>query len=200
MKSPLIEKELQEKLSGALERTEQRYKKEFTDKELTRAILDLPIANLPSLQIALQTFYEHPTDTSLFDVIQNQLSNDYPKNVDNRRIENAATTYINILREELIPISSDIREKLNSLALFGIQGSTAQTQENTAKIYELLRSTNIQHLQEKEVLGIPKPNYERLPLYSSSSYPLIIDASSIFDSTISDVEKKLVECSISNST
>ncbi len=191
LKSPLIERELQEKLSGALERTEQRFKKEFTDKELTRTILDLPIANLPSLQPALRIFYERPTDTALYEVIQNQLSNDYSKSIDSVRIENAVKTYINILREELIPVSSDIREKLNSLALFGIQGSTAQTQENTAKIYELLRSTNIQYLQEKEVLGIPKPNYERLPLYSSSSYPLIIDASSIFDSTISDIEKKL---------
>jgi hypothetical protein len=191
LKSPLIEKELQEKLSRALELSEQRFIKEFSDKDLTQAILDLPIANLPSLQSALRTFYDHPTDTSLYEVIQNQLSNDYSKNVDSIRIESATRIYISILREELIPISSDIREKLSSLALFGIQESTAQTQENTSKIYELLRSSNVQNLREKDILGIPRPNYERPSLYSSKSYPLIIDASSIFDSAIADIEKKL---------
>jgi hypothetical protein len=100
----------------------------------------------------------------------------------------AGQTYLKILREELIPISSDIREKLSSLALFGIQENTGKTQD---AIYELIRTVNIQHSHLKSNLGIPTPSYERPVLYSSPSYPLIIDASSVIDYPISDIEKKL---------
>jgi hypothetical protein len=190
LKAPLIERELQDKLCDVMTITERRFGQEHSDKELTRAILDLPLANLSSLQSAVREFYERPTDKALFDCIISQLSIDYPS-LAKERVEAAAITYLKILREELIPISSAIREKLSSLALFGIQESTEKINDTVTQIFEIIRSVGIQRSHIKTDLGVPKPDYQRPILYSSPSFPLIIDAAAILDSSIADIEKKL---------
>src|SRR5690349_24270326 len=73
LKSPLIEKELTEKLALTLEFTEDRFKKQFADKEIVEGLLSLPFSNLPSLNSALRTFYDRPTGSDFPDFLQGEL-------------------------------------------------------------------------------------------------------------------------------
>ena len=134
IKAPAVEKELQESLGRALGYAEGRFTKEHTDAELCRALLDVPLHDLPSLKQAVRDFYDRPTDPTLTETIQQCLKRDYPQ-VALDRIESAVAGYLKILRQELVPISDDIRGKLGTLAVLGIK-------EDTAQIVELLKQSN----------------------------------------------------------
>lgn len=138
LKEPLEKKELRLKLARILSVSETRLRKEFPNAELARALLDLPLANLPSFQIAVQDFYEHPSNSLLFNTIKSQLQTDYP-NFNVEIIESAANSYLTIIREELLPISEEIRQKITSLAILGIESSLNKTLETLTKGDELFK-------------------------------------------------------------
>jgi hypothetical protein len=192
LKAPLIERELHEKLSQTLEYAEERFRKEYSDVEVARGLINLPLADLPSLQNALRVFYVRPTGHELSDFLRSQLASSF-RTLEPQRLDDAAIAYVRVLKEEIIPVSSDIRDKLSSLALLGIQESAVQTQETIAKIYEVLRAIRVPQLQQESSVGSigPDQRLARPRLYSSRKYPLIIDASAIIDSTIAEVEKQL---------
>jgi len=152
----------------------------------------LPLANLPSLNNALRTFYDRPNSSELPELLRTELSSTF-RRLEPQRLEAAAVIYVRVLKEELIPVSSDIRERLNSLALLGIQESTAQTQETIVKLYELLRAIPVPQLKQESAVGLigRDQDVQRPCLYSSPKYPLIIDACAVIDSAIPDVEKLL---------
>lgn len=122
LKRPVNDKDLEKALSSALNNTENRFRQEFPDKDLSDALLNLPLADLPSFQESVQEFYSHPTSSSLQRIVKFQFERDYPQ-LDSKRIEFATNSYFEILQEELILISDDIQRKLISFAILGIDKS-----------------------------------------------------------------------------
>jgi hypothetical protein len=120
LKEPLKEQELRATLASVLLETEKRFHEEHADKEIGRAILDLPLADLPRLQEAVRNFYSHTTSKELHHLLTEQLSSDY-SHLEKNRIERATNSYLKILREELTQISDEVRQRLVAPAILGIQ-------------------------------------------------------------------------------
>lgn len=133
LKAPAVNKELRETLTRTLKFVEERFVSEYPDKELCSALLNLPISDLPSINKALYDFYEHPASPILRDVISKQLYSDYPSSVEHK-INSMVEKYLEILKQEIIGVSADIREKIDSVTLQSIQSSASQTQTNTHEI------------------------------------------------------------------
>jgi hypothetical protein len=125
LKAPAVEKQLRESLAVALTQTEGRFRAEHADPDLCRALLDLPLADLPSLKQSVRAFYDRPADPALRHTLVDRLTADLP-NLGRERIDTAAIAYLKILREELVSISDDIRSKLSALALLDMNDKTAQ--------------------------------------------------------------------------
>lgn len=120
IKAPVEEKQLQDTLANVLLETEKRFLAEHDDNELCNAILNLPLANLPSLQVAVRKFYTLPSDSRLRGLLVQQLKTDYPRfEID--RIDGAISTFLKILREELTQVSDEARQKMMTIAILGIQ-------------------------------------------------------------------------------
>lgn len=125
IKSPLIDKKIQESLVDALSNTEKRFTNEFEDKELCSAILNLPIADLPSTIYNLRFFYTNPSAPSFNLYLKNRFATDFP-NISPERIDNGVSYYISILQEEMTNISEEIRGKLSTLATLKMESHVEQ--------------------------------------------------------------------------
>ena len=125
IKAPLLAEEEQDRLTSALANTEKRFRESFGDPVLCRALLDLPMADLPSIKRAVGEFYSRPTDSALAKILHDQFAVDFPGLASNVR-EKAVTAFLRILHEELAMISPEIREKLMTLAIFAIQDYLAK--------------------------------------------------------------------------
>ena len=120
LKEPVNEKQLQDNLASILVETEKRFQNEHEDDQLCDAILDLPLADLPSVQKAVRQFYRLPSDTRFQGMLKRQLRKDYP-HLETDRIDAAVSTFLRILREELTQVSDEVRQKMLTLAILGIQ-------------------------------------------------------------------------------
>ncbi|MCC7163529.1 MAG: hypothetical protein IT331_13620 [Anaerolineae bacterium] len=125
IKAPLVAKQEQETIARALEKAEQRLTEDSEDFEVARAILDLPLATLPSVQKAVSEFYVHPTDTNFPKLLHDKLASDY-STWSAGRIDVVVERYLKILREEFVNVSPEIRSKLLTLATLAIQSDTAR--------------------------------------------------------------------------
>jgi hypothetical protein len=133
LKAPAKEKELRSALASALQEAERRFKMEYKDMELCQALLDLPLSNLPSIQMGLRVFYNHPANPRFRQLLEHQLFTDY-SHLDHGRIEKAVEVYLVILRQELISVSDEMRQKLVAWSLLGIH-QTLQTLVSGDEIY-----------------------------------------------------------------
>lgn len=137
IKSPLVEKELRESIASALANAEARFVEEHPQKELTDAILQLPLAELPSVAEAVQAFYERPTDTTLLDVIRKHISDTAPSLAEDI-FDNAARMYLNILRQELAASVPTARSKLITLTTLDIGENTEDIIKRLDQLIELM--------------------------------------------------------------
>lgn len=134
LKIPHQQKDLSDSLAKALKVTEKRFVSEYQDKELSRGLVDLPIADLPAFQRAIWSFAENPTDPAFKNLLQQQLDQDYPTIPADRKTS-AIEFYLRILRQDLISISTEMREKLSVSALFDIDEKVNQV---VRSIYEFI--------------------------------------------------------------
>lgn len=138
LKSPLQQKVLSDSLAKALKRSEDRFISEHgrEDKEITDGIMQLPIADMPSFGQALWTFAERPSDPDFKTLLKKQLDSDFPS-LSVERKERAVDVYLNILRQELISISAEMREKLLAMAVFDIDEQMKQILKNFLEFISL---------------------------------------------------------------
>ncbi|MBI3912888.1 MAG: hypothetical protein HY327_01635 [Chloroflexi bacterium] len=139
IRAPLTEKELGESLGKALEKAEARFVEEHSDKELTRAILDLPLANLPSLQQAARDFYNRPSDTTLEKILRERVAKDFPQ-ILTQRITAAVSAYIVILRQEFANIDANVREKIVAQSTLATETHSKRAADGIQKLVETLTS------------------------------------------------------------
>lgn len=125
IKSPVVEKDLQNSLETALEKVEKRFVAEHIDKAICEAVLNLPLSNLPIVTQAVRAFYSRPNDSALGQVLSDQLKASFP-NISSERIDSGISAYVRFLRDELANLSGDVRDKLGVHATLGIQDNTAR--------------------------------------------------------------------------
>jgi hypothetical protein len=141
IKSPVVEKDLQNSLETALEKAEKRFIIEHTDKAICEAVLNLPLSNLPIVTQTVRAFYSRPNNSTLGQVLGDQLKASFP-NISSERIDSGVSAYIRFLRDELANLSDDVRDKL------GIH-ATLEIQDNTARMANTLERV-LGHLETKD--------------------------------------------------
>lgn len=128
VKKPLVKRELK----NALARTEERFKAATKDHEIYQAVLACPLHDLPSIVEELAKFYDHPASLSLEITLNERISETFQHLPKDKIRENIAS-YLSILREELITVSPDYRNKQDVL-------SNIRTENNTVLIASQLKN------------------------------------------------------------
>jgi len=132
-------------LQTALAYTEDRFKKEFDDKDLARAIfIDLPV-DKPALGKAVGKFFDHPTDHDFPQSLENILTSQF-KNLSKKRVKAAVVFYIKTLKQEIALADEGFRENIKLLADLEILNYIE-------KIEEHLRETE----KKPSVIDTPPP-------------------------------------------
>ena len=102
-------------VATAPEHAEDRFKKEFDDKELAHAMfVDLPAA-APSVLLSAGKFYDHPTDPDFQQNLEKILTSEF-KNISKERVKTAVDFYLEILTEELALADETFRENARALS------------------------------------------------------------------------------------
>lgn len=148
IKSPAVEKDLQDSLETALEKAEKRFvaEHEHTDKAIREAILNLPLSNLPVVTQAVRAFYSRPNDSALGQVLRDQLKASFP-NIPSESIDLGVFTYLRFLRDELVNLSGDVRDKLGAHATLEIQDNTARMANHLERVLGHLETKDTQPRQ-----------------------------------------------------
>jgi hypothetical protein len=128
VKKPLVKRELKK----ALARTEERFKAVTTDHEIYQAVLACPLHDLPSIVEELAKFYDHPASLSL-EITLNERIAEIFQHLPKDKIRENIASYLSILREELITVSPDYRNKQDVL-------SNIRTENNTVLIASQLKN------------------------------------------------------------
>jgi hypothetical protein len=138
IRAPLVEKELRETLAKTLETSEKRFLHEHEDSELCEAILNLPIADLPSFQNSVRDFYDRPADPAIQIMLRKRLEEDFP-NIPSNRFDAAVDAYVQILRQEMISASEEMRSKLQALSALEMQHDIERIAAGVEEMVELTK-------------------------------------------------------------
>jgi hypothetical protein len=127
----------------ALEATEERFTREFGDKDLSKALfVDLKQIDRPLLRYAVRKFYSHPTDSDFHQKLNEILLGEF-SNISEERANEAIKFYINILLEELALTDDSFRENVRTVA--DLRGErTQRDMANTLRRVENLLAINPQ--------------------------------------------------------
>jgi len=133
IKAPLIEKELREKIAQALQKVETRVTTTYPDRQFCEALKSLPVSNLPETIANARGFYENPADAKFSEFLKSKLASYFPM-MDQAKIDEGVNYFANILQEELLFLSDDIRAKLSTLATLNIDANIAQIAKSVEAI------------------------------------------------------------------
>ncbi|MBW8011214.1 MAG: tetratricopeptide repeat protein [Chloroflexi bacterium] len=132
-----------EALISALTNTERRFRDEFDDKELVKAMFDdLSLENLPSLDEAFSKFYSRPTDPSLPQTLMRFMRSDFPS-LPEGRLLNATREYIIIFTEELAMVDEKFRDDAEALANIRSHHDQAQFFKDIRGLFEKEKAPKI---------------------------------------------------------
>ena len=153
MKAPLRKKQLQKHLLAATVRAEARLIAEYPEKEITAALSQLPIADLPSVKTAVGIFCENPTDPRMLDELTTQISRIVGRGRRDK-VASAAGDYMKYLWEEMASVP-EVQDKLVAVATIRAQRDLAESakhrrsSDETKRLEEVLKAC----LELNEVLG-----------------------------------------------
>ena len=163
VKKPWVKRELKQ----ALVRTEERFKAITTDEDIYQAVLSCPLHDLPSIADALSKFYDHPGSLSL-ETALNQRVVEVFHHLSEEKIKESIANYLNILREELITVSSDYRDKQGVLSNIRMEKNTGHIDTQLKNIFSILNNfieTNrIKEEFKEQLLRLQKDLRERRDL------------------------------------
>lgn len=148
IQTPYTNRELYEKLCVVLAKTEERFIEANSDAQISTGLIQLRLSNLESVRKAFWEFTKNPANPDFPRLIYKQFCEDYPQVFDSNR-RSSVTRYMMILKEELICIDEQIRQKISTTALLSIQthvediASKLESLDKTAKtIADLLTQRN----------------------------------------------------------
>ncbi|MCH7662714.1 MAG: hypothetical protein IH859_02465 [Chloroflexi bacterium] len=117
IKAPHARKELSESLGEALAQAEKTFINQHKDKDARDALLQLPINDLPSVQDAIWTYYKRPNSKVLHKVLIKRLGEGFSK----KQAKPTVEAFLQFLKQELINIDSEIRDKIKANTLLDIK-------------------------------------------------------------------------------
>lgn len=167
IKEPYIKQEFREKINNALSQTEKKFIQQHSDKELAQAITSLPIGTLPTIQEAVQQYWQDPFDPNLSIILQAQLSKDF-SNLENDRISIAVKAYLDILRRELVLVSRELRDTIHTLIQFENRQILQEENAHLEDSVEYLKSidqklmTIVEHMGGNEKNEVEKTRLENM--------------------------------------
>jgi tetratricopeptide (TPR) repeat protein len=128
-------------IAAALGETEALFISKFEDKVLSKAIfVDLKQADRPILKEAVGKFFDHPTDPSLRQALQNILFDEFQNIVAKERIDKAVDFYMKLLTKELMLADEGFRD--NIAALMNYEGNLAE--QRSAELLEQIAAGIVQ--------------------------------------------------------
>lgn len=139
IKTPFLQKELSKKLLLVIKRAETRFISEHQNKEIARAIIQMPIADLPSIKDAIWRFYENPTNISTLYELQSEISKILGQSYPQEKVSIAASDYFNFIWEEMASLP-DLREQLDTISTHRIGQNTAEMADTLSSIDKRLSS------------------------------------------------------------
>lgn len=156
LRKPLMDKELRNALKNALKVSEERFVTTYSNKEISRLLLELPMPDLPSVAESLFRYVSRPTDTSFEELIIFHLKAVVSFKYSDEEITNVVKCYTKILREELVVTVPSARESILGLA-------TLSTEQNIKDIKDLLKAISDRENNQKIISKSSKAD-ARLPL------------------------------------
>lgn len=161
IKKPYAQKETFDSLSKAIARVEKQFINQYPSEDARQALLQLPVHSLPVVQNEIWNFYKHPNDKGLENVLTTCLVELHIlDNEENKRVVN---TYLNILRREFVNIDSELRDKIQALAILDIVEAVKDVKELLNKSEnerKVAREVKFQKLDNAQ--PIPKDNFDGL--------------------------------------
>ncbi|HMR98126.1 MAG TPA: hypothetical protein PKE62_02640 [Anaerolineales bacterium] len=107
---------------GALEETEKLFVDKYNDKDLSKALfVDLKQSDRPTLGEAVGKYFDHPTDPSLRQSLQEILFDEFKNILSKERIDQAVDFYIKLLTKELMLKDDVFRDNIAALAIVDAQ-------------------------------------------------------------------------------
>ncbi|MBV6400613.1 MAG: hypothetical protein CNIPEHKO_00906 [Anaerolineales bacterium] len=103
---------------GALEESEKVFVAKYDDKDLSKALfVDLKQSNRAVLGEAVGKYFDHPTDPSLRQSLQEILFDEFKDYLSKERIDKAVDFYIKLLTKELMLKDDVFRDNIAALAI-----------------------------------------------------------------------------------
>ncbi len=147
IKAPLIEKDLKEKIAQALQKVETRVIATYPDRQFCDALKSLPVSNLSETVASAHDFFKNPADPNFSEFLKSKLVSYFPI-MDRANIDSGVNYFINILREELLFLSDDIRTKLGTLATLNIDANIAQIAKSVQAVLNYIIEQPLTMTQE----------------------------------------------------
>jgi hypothetical protein len=119
LKNPVIEKELNTRLSEVLATCEKSFVQNFENFHLSNALINSSFENKDALRKAVRAFFHNPANTELRSLLNKQIQQHLPFS-DVQEIDGAVCQYLKLLHRDLLPLSSAFREKTTALAQLNI--------------------------------------------------------------------------------
>jgi hypothetical protein len=137
-KDPVEQRILLDNLCTALDRAEKRFIANCLNQSLARALMELPMADLPSIQKDFWEFCKIPTSQALAKNLKNNLHRLNPNAAD-VDIDATVEDYMRILREEIVVTDPSSSEKIQALATLGTGTLIAQLSNDVEQIAEIVK-------------------------------------------------------------
>jgi hypothetical protein len=140
-------------ITSALENAETRFLREFGDKDISHAMfVDLSQKDRPELQNAVIEFYQHPSRPIFKEVLCDVLLGEF-RSLSRERVEQAISTYVAILTEELAMLDTEFREKVSFLKEFRQPEKSTKPRSSSKRKKEAKGSYQIPPLPPQGVFG-----------------------------------------------
>jgi tetratricopeptide (TPR) repeat protein len=106
-------------ITTALGETEKMFVAKYDDKDLAKALfVDMKQSDRPVLGDAVGKYFDHPTDPSLRQSLQEILFDEFKNFLSKERIDTAVDFYIKLLTKELMLKDDVFRDNIASLAIY----------------------------------------------------------------------------------
>jgi hypothetical protein len=152
IKKPYLSKELRNKLNQSIISAEKHFISQHPSDEISQALQQLPIGDLPVVQSAIWAYFENPSDTKMRDNLGEQLEQILPQDIDRASISNALQTYVLFLNEQLSSIP-EIQEKLKTLMLIRMEKNSKDSVRLLESIDEKIQWSNFSEGSELNSQG-----------------------------------------------
>lgn len=147
-REPIEQKKRRENFSKALLKANERFIKECPDESLAKALLELPVVDMPSIQNDLWDFCITPTSQALSKNLRYNLRKLNPKAADTN-IDNAVESYMKILLQEIVSIDDkEARDKVDSLAGLKMEAGITQLSDDVEQIVSMLSQATQASIQD----------------------------------------------------